>query len=175
MTNDPWGQANDGSAPAGDPFGQPSTGGGSYPRVYELFGELVLIKPIKIETVPSKHNEGQMVDRLTADTVVLTGEFAGEEYDGMHWYQAPIAGAGKTAMKQGVPAILGRVLRFPTAQDKKSGTYSTKEDVEAALANWKVGQPNIRFAWALEQFTEEDANIARAYIASKEAKKNPFG
>lgn len=180
MTIDPFAQPN--GAPSidpSDPFGQPAGGGGSFPKPAELFGELLLITPLAVESVPdtyAKNKPGepiQMKDRLTADTVVLTGERAGEEFDAMWWSQGPVVKAGQAALRKGVKAILGRLYRFPINEDKKAGKYTTRQDLEMALASWKPGMPNVRIAWALEQFTAEDAQIARAYLASKQP-VNPF-
>lgn len=169
---DPFAQAdgtpsvNPNADPVADPFSQP-VGGGEYPKIAELFGALIMLRPGEIKKVPDNFNKGQEVDQLTADTIVLTGERAGEEYADMWWNNAPIVKAARHAMKNGSPAILGRLYRYPTNDDVKAGKYKTREDVETALANWRPGTPNVRFAWVLENFTDADRQIALEYLASK--------
>lgn len=161
---------NPNAAPAGDPFDQPA-GGGEYPKPINLLGALLLITPVKIDTVADKFNTAvpnATTKRLSADTVVLTGDRAGESFSEMFWSQKPIVAAAETAMRNGVAAILGTLRRVPIGQDKKENKYPTLEAFEEALENWRPshGAP-IRSAWILERFTEEDAKIARDYLASK--------
>jgi hypothetical protein len=176
---DPFAQA-DGSTSinpnAGDPFSQPS-GGGSYLKPVDLFGALILLTPIKIEEVKDNFDKGadpKLVERLTADTVVLDGVHAGKEFDAMWWSNAPIVGSGKAALERRSGAILGRLFRFPIGEDKKAGKYQTPADIEAALTAWRPGMPNVRFSWKLAPFNPEDAQVARAYLASKQP-VSPFG
>jgi hypothetical protein len=175
MSADPFAQPNGSSATATiDPFGQPPTGGG-YPKVHELFDALVLITPIEVKLVKDnfkKDDPDAKVKQLTADLVILDGPRAGEEYDSMWLNQQPIVKAGEKALRHGIPSVLGRVHRYPTNDDKKAGKYTTREDIEAALASWRPGQPAVRYAWALSPFDESDAQKARAYLAGK---ASPFG
>lgn len=170
---DPFAQA-DGSAsinpntdPAADPFAQPG-GGGDYLKPIDLLGSLILLSPVKIESVPAyRDTSGKMVDRLSADTVVLTGKHKGESFDEMFWSQKPIVKAAAKAMRDGIPSILGTLRRVPIGQTKKDGTYSTHEAFEAALDAWRKGDPDIEYAWVLENFTDADRQIALEYLASK--------
>jgi hypothetical protein len=172
MSSDPFAQPSGNTATATiDPFGQP-TGGGTYPKVADLFDALVLLTPVKVETVPKYRGKpGETQDRLTADLVILDGPRAGEEYDSMWFGQIPIIKAAQTAMRKGVPSILGRVHRFPINEDK--GKYADRHALEAAIASWRpgAGEPPS-FAWALSPFDESDAQKARAYLAGK---ASPFG
>lgn len=180
MTQDPFGNAS--GDVAGDPFGQPEGGGGKYPKAEDLLGVLLMISPIEITNVPKPPKfggkPGEMVEQLTADTVVLPDSVddlaSAEEYHSMWWGQAGIVGAGKIAKRKGVPAILGRLWRFPVSEDKKDGTYHTRQDIEAAFVKFENRELKMppRFAWSLEKFSPEDAEIARAYLANK---KSPFG
>lgn len=137
------------------------SGGGSFPRALELLGELVMLTPIEIEKVPGYEGKG-MIDRLTADTVVLTGDRAGE-YPAMWWSQSPIVKAAATVLRRGNgDIILGRLWRFPQSSNKAK--YPTRQAIEEALANWRPGQPDVKYAWALETFTAEDAALATSYI-----------
>jgi len=175
MTNaiDPFAQA-DGSTSinpnAADPFGQPS-GGGDYLKPLDLLGALILLTPVKFEQVPAYQGKpGEMVTRLSADTVVLTGDHAGRDFDAMFWSQKPIVAAAEKAKREGIPALLGTLRRVPIGADKKGGAYDTHEKFEAQLEI----APRTQYAWVLEKFTAEDAQIARAYLASKQP-VSPFG
>jgi hypothetical protein len=158
------------SAPSGDPFSQPAQGGGTFPKVQELISELVMLTPKLIENVPDNFNKGKMVDRLTADLVVLTGERAGQAYPDMWFQQAPITKAGRKALDDNQRMILGRLRRFPVNEDVKAGTYPRGDwqAIETALLNWRPGTGvTIRFAVALDRYDEDDAAIARNYLNSK--------
>lgn len=176
QTTDPFAQAdgsvsiNPNAAPAADPFAQPG-GGGDYLKPIDLLGALLLLTPIEIKKVPPYRNPtGPVVDQLTADTVVLTGEHAGQEFDAMYWSQKPVIKAAARAMRDGIPAILGTLRRVPIGDDKKMGKYATLEAFEAALDAWRMGQPEIQFAWILENFTPEEGQIARDFLAKKTAR-----
>jgi hypothetical protein len=177
MTNlDPFAQA-DGSPSVNptDPFGQPSGGGGDFPKPAELNGCLLLLTPVKFEQVQAyQQAPGVMATRLSADTVVLTGLRAGESFDSMYWSQKPIVAAAEKAVRDKIPAILGTLRRVPIGADAKSGKYPTTEALEAALDAWRPGSAPIQFAWVLEKFAPEDAQIARDYLASKQP-VSPFG
>lgn len=156
----------DGSGTAAPPpqFAQPS-GGGVFPKPTDLVGELVMLTPVKVETVPGYEGRGT-VDRLTADTVVLTGARRGE-YPEMWWNQETIVKNGKSilrAAQTGAPVtpILGRIVRFP--QKGNRDKYPTPEAIEAALAAWRPGMPEIKFAWGLSRFSDEDMAIATAWV-----------
>lgn len=85
-TVDPFGEAAD------DPFSNPAPAGGKAPRVMDLPGRLVLIRPCSAttETVaahPSevKKNPGATQQRMTADLIVLDGgtiNFGGKPENG---------------------------------------------------------------------------------------------
>jgi hypothetical protein len=145
-------------------FAQP-TGGGVFPKPVDIVGELVMLTPVKIEQVPGYEGKG-FVDRLTADTVVLTGSRRGE-YPEMWWNQETIVKNAKSILRQAsqggqITPILGRLVRFP--QKNNRDKYPTPEAIEAALANWRPGQPDVKFAWGLSRFSDEDAQIATAWI-----------
>lgn len=183
MTNDidPFAQA-DGSQSAYpstflDPFGQPSGGGGDYPKAAELRGCLLLISPVKFEQVQAyQAAPGVMATRLSADTVVLTGDRAGEEFDEMFWSQKPIVKAAEKAQREGVASILGTLQRVPIGADAKSGKYDTYEKFEAYIDAWhpRLGGQPPQFAWVLAKFTPEERQIALDYLAKKNP-VSPFG
>jgi hypothetical protein len=172
MSSDPFAQPSGNIATATiDPFGQPTGGGGGYPKPIDLLDTLLLITPIKVEVERNQYNpEG--VKTLHADVVILDGPRVGEEYNDMWWNQTSVVKAAEAAMRAQVPSVLGRLRRFPMNEDKKAGKYATAEDIEKAFVTWKPGMANVRFAWALDKFTEDDARKARAYLAGK---ASPFG
>lgn len=167
MTQTATAPADPFATPSGDPFGQPAAGGGTYPKPQDLIGELVMLTPEKIETVADNFNKGNMVDRLTADTVVLSGDRAGESFDSMWWNQTSVVKAGAAALRKNQRMILGRLRRFPISEDVKAGKFNRGDwqAIETALANWTPKSPAVRFAVALDLFTDEDAAVARAYLA----------
>lgn len=151
---------SNGSAPA--PKFVSGSGGGNFPKATELFGELIMLTPVEVETVPGYQGKGT-TERLTADTVVLTGEHAGE-FPAMWWGQSPIVKAAQQVLRRGTgDIILGRLYRFPQTANKAK--FPTREAIEAGILAWRPGQPEVKFAWALETFTDEDQKIAEAYFA----------
>lgn len=137
------------------------SGGGTFPKAIELLGQLVMLTPIQVETVPGYEGKGT-TERLTADTVVLTGDRAGE-YPSMWWGQSPIVKAAKEVLRRGNgDIILGRLYRFPQTGNKAK--FPTRQAIEEALQNWRPGQPDVKYAWALEAFTPEDAELATRYL-----------
>ncbi len=137
------------------------SGGGTFPKAAELFGQLIMLTPIEIETVPGYEGKGT-TDRLTADTVVLTGDRAGE-YPSMWWGQSPIVKAAREVLRRGNgDIILGRLYRFPQTGNKAK--FPTRQAIEEGLANWRPGQPEVKYAWALETFTQEDAALATRFL-----------
>lgn len=149
----------DGTAPS--PKFVSGTGGGNYPKAADLYGALVMLTPVQVETVPGFEGKGT-AERLTADTVVLDGDFQGE-FPSMWWGQSPIVKAGKEALRRGDGSIiLGRLFRFPQSGNKDK--FPTREALEKAIASWRPGKPEIRYAWALEKFSDEDQALAQSYL-----------
>jgi hypothetical protein len=159
------------TAPA-DLFRSGTGGGGKYPKLEELEGKLILIKPELIEQVPKPAQfggkPGEMQDRLTADVVVFEDDGSYEEFDEMFLSQAGIVGAAKKCLKPGgKPFMLGRVSKVPSKIGKDQG-FDTTEKIEAGLAEWlkKGGKgPKPNFAWGLNDFDENtDLPMAMAYV-----------
>lgn len=174
QTTDPFAQPTapaKPAAPAGDPFGQPAAGGGNYPKPADLIGELVLIKPIKVEDQPKYRGKpGETQERLTADTHVLTGDYAGNVYREMWWTNAPVVKAGQTALRDGTPMVLGRLRTFPSGTEKKlPNGCQTWQEVQRELERFANRERDEKpgYAIGLENYTPEDAETARAYLASK--------
>jgi len=155
-----------------DLFG--SGGSGAYPKVDELEGKLVLLKPSKIEQVPKPQQfggkPGELQDRMTSDCVVFEDDGSYEVFDDMYFSQVGFVNPGKRALKPGAkPFVLGRVTMFPTGDQKKAG-IDTTEKLKAARQEWmdaiskgkKVQEP--RYAWGLGDFSDEDVAVAMQYV-----------
>ena len=177
---DPFAQAataEGNGQPAKDPFGQPATGG-NFPKMGDLFGCLLLITPITIKEVPDNFNKGKTKPQLTADVAVVAdnpdaeepNKWLGKTFPNMWINNGPIVQAGATALRDGTPAILGRLWRFPVSDEKDK--YADRFELEAAMAeaaaNWRPGQPplDFRYALSLEAYTDEEAQLARDFIAA---------
>lgn len=178
----PFQSASGTTVAVGNPFMQPASAGErKFPSMDDLYSRLVLMTPQKLEVVPKKeeHGGGEQ-ERYTTDVVVLDGghvEYGGEfdfgdlpcELDGMYIFNTPIIGALKGAHRKHT-AVLGRVWRVPVKANRDK--YPTREAIQAALDNWRIGMPKISFGWALGDFTQEDADLAMKYLDSKKA--DPF-
>ncbi len=183
---DPFGQA-DGSAPAGDPFGNAPKPDSNFLNANDLKpngmagtpGALVLLRvdTAKIESVPKPAEYGGgMQDRLSVDTAVLDGEHAGRSQDGMWLFNGAIVGAVKRAQKDGTRAILGRFAEVPSKIEKGNaekypgqGFATDVEDLPEAYAAFKAGKhrgekPNV--AVVLADHTPDDAVKAREFLAA---------
>lgn len=167
-----------------DPFSAPASGGAKYPKLEIrdddnqivkdpncLHGRLLMITPLKVETVPNRLSQvpGATQERVTADVVVLDdqtvygpssviGPPEGEleqvpaAFDGMYFSQAALVSQMRKATKANMAGadpkrmVLGRLKKEPP---KEKGRYPT---------------------WVLADPTEADKQLARNYLATK----NPF-
>lgn len=164
---DPFADPTD--ATDGDPFSQPAGGGGDYPKPdTDLIGELIMLTPSVIDIVADTYAKepGKTKKRLSATTVVLTGDLAGNQYEDMYWSQTGVVKSGETALRKNQKMILGRLQRVPIKDDVKSGKFAAGDSaaIEKALGNPKTAR-NTNYAIVLLPFTEEDAAVARAYLA----------
>jgi hypothetical protein len=155
-----------------DIFGPASGSGGNFPKVEDLNGKLILLRPSKVEEVPKPARfggkPGETVTRLTADvTVFPDGDGEPETFDDMYLSQVGIVNAGKRQLKPGgKPFVLGRVARVPSKIGKEQG-FTTTEEIEAGLkahfaSNGKKEKPN--FSFGLLDPTDEDKAQAMAFI-----------
>jgi len=183
---DPFGQA-DGSAPAGDPFGNAPKPDSNFLSKSDLVpngmagtpGALVLIRVdnAKIEEVdkPAEYGGGKQ-DRLSADTAALDGEHAGRTGEQMYYYNTAIVGAVRRAKKDNTRCILGRFIEVPSKIEKKNaekypgqGFATDVDDLPEAYEAFKNGKhrgekPNV--ALILADHTPDDAVKAREFLAA---------
>lgn len=159
-----------------DPFSAPASGGGKYPKLEIrdenneivrdddncLRGRLLMITPLKSEIVADKLSKtpGATQERITADVVVLDGSPIGPPegereatpaaFDGMYFSQKALVSQLRKALKANMAGadprrmVLGRLEKEPP---KEKGRYPT---------------------WVLRDFTPEDAQKARDYLATKD-------
>lgn len=178
--SDPFGGST--ATDTDDPFGQPSRSG-NFPKLPELFGKLLIIKPSKFEMVSKPERfggkPGEQVERMTADVVVFTGDQV-DEYDSMYLSQAGLVGAAKRNFKAGKPT-LGTVHIYPSklSSDKFPGGREQIESNPAMVAWIKAAQddPEIKaphnMAWGLEPATPEESRRAIEWWNNR-PKPNPF-
>lgn len=159
---------------ADDLFGAPSTG--AFPKVDELEGKLLLIKPEKIETVRNRFDKDgskPTVERATADVTVFEDDGTHETHTDMYLSQTVLLGACKSALKPGrKPMVLGRLVKVATKDtQEKLKIGVSPEDFTAARVEWlkKGGKgPEPRHVWLLADFSPEDAARAREFLASQD-------
>lgn len=153
-----------------DPFSSAGRGG-NFPKVEELEGRLVLVRPVKSEKVNGKFGEQT---RITADVHALddeSGEW--ETYEDMYLSQKGMVPALEKKLRPGTtkPFILGRIQMVPV-KDSKTITgkeIADTEELKDALAEWakKGGRgEKPRFAWVFGEFTDADAAKAREFISA---------
>lgn len=160
-----------------DLFAAPSSG--SYPKVDELEGKLLLIRPSEIETVRNRFDKDgskPTVERATADVTVFEDDGTEETYNDMYLSQTVLLNACKGALKPGrKPMVLGRLVKVATKDtaEKLKIDSSDPDAFATAREKWlrqggKGTEP--RHVWILQAFTSEDAAKARAFLA----KSDPF-
>ncbi len=153
--------------PSDDLFGRPTRG--AYPKLEELDGKLVLIQPSKVETVPGYKNVGT-TERITADVTVIDEDdpASSETISDMYLSQRGLVPMLKRCLKPGnKPFVLGRVAMSPTKDYKDDAEKAG--GMAALLESWakKGGKgEKPQFFWDLTDFTDEEANAARAWLAS---------
>jgi hypothetical protein len=157
---------------ADDLFGAAT--GGKFPKVEDLEGKLLLIKPDKIETVRNRFDKDgskPTVERATADVTVFEEDGTHETHLDMYLSQTVLLNACISALKPGrKPMVLGRLEKVATKDtQEKLKIDGTPEAFAAARAEWlKKGGKGTepRHVWVLATFTPEDAQAARSYLAT---------
>lgn len=144
-----------------DPFAAPAAIPSSFPTVASFRGRLVLIRPLKQETVPNNLGKpGDTQERVTADITVVDG-------------LGPVP-----QMKGNPPSPTGQMFQGPEFR----GTYLQSEVVVVQLADalrdrgMVLGridtktpgtQPMKGNPWGIIAPTEEDKQIARNFLATQ--------
>lgn len=152
-----------------DPFAAPTRS--AFPKLDDLDGRLLLIKPTKLERdVPGKFGKQ---DRITADVVVLDDPEEGvREIDKMYLSQKGIVGMLEGCLKPGKkPFVLGRLHRSPSGDSWRAKAEATEGGIDALIAEFfrKGGKgEEPQWYWDLGEFTPEEATIARNYLASND-------
>lgn len=155
-------------APSGDddPFSGPAPQRPKGPRLQEMYGRLILIRPKKVEEVPSKDPKraGEMVDRMTADVIVLDG--------------GPINYGGRPEDRPPVPH--NQVAQVPyVSADMFVSAVAIISQCRDALERRRQNRPGMVLGrlltgekksadfnapWLLQEATEPEKEIARAYL-----------
>jgi hypothetical protein len=142
-----------------DPWSTPAAIPSEFPTVASLRGRLVLIKPLKQETVPNNQGApGATQERVTANVTVVDG-------------LGPIP-----VMSRGVPT--GQLLAGPdfngmwiAAEVIVKQLAEALQTRGAVLARVNTPDPNAApgkgNAWGLIHPTEQDKQIARDYLAGR--------
>lgn len=173
-----------GAAEVTDPFNSPTSGGG-FPKLEDLEGSLVLIRPRAVVKVADRFHRPQngeaqrMKDRATCDVTVFSAEGGHQTFRGMYISQAGLLPQLQQILDDAdpnKPFVLGVVGMLPNKEAKAAGIL-TREDLKAALAAWvkrggKGDKPG--YFWALDAFTPEQANMARPVAVAMLNKANPF-
>lgn len=157
---------------ADDLFGAAS--GGKFPKVEDLEGKLLLIKPTEVKTVRNKFDktgEKPTVERATADVTVFEEDGTHETHYDMFLSQTVLLNACISALKPGrKPMVLGRLQKVATKEtQEKLKLDVTPEAFAEARAEWlKKGGKGTepRHVWILAEFSPADAMMARAYLAT---------
>lgn len=142
-----------------DPFAGPAPIPSTFPVVESFRGRLVLITPKSQKTVPNNlGNPGDTQEQVTADVTVVDGQgpiplfknrqatgqtLPGPDFPGMWLSSQVIVTQLQDALRSG-GMVLGRI------DTKTPGTMAVK------------GNP-----WGIIAPTEEDKNIARAFLANR--------
>lgn len=145
-----------------DPFASDLPQVSTYPKMDQLRGRLLLIKPSKLEenllSSFSKPGSPQYQDRVTADVYVVDGPpvegFDGEnEFLDMYFSQDRLVKQLKRNVLPGSKMLLGRLDTFKEGEPAKAGN-----------------------PWGLKDPTDDDRSLARTFWKARATTKpaNPF-
>lgn len=153
-------------ADGGDPFSGPAPQAPRGPRLRDMYGRLLLLVPLKLETgLPNRLQPGTTQDRMTADVIVLDG--------------GPIAFGGKPEDVPPVPHDKTAQVPHRTRSQYISSAGLISQSREA-LAKRAQGQPGMVLGrlstgtakeqgqnapWLLTPPTDADKALARQYLA----------
>jgi hypothetical protein len=161
------------SSPYEDLFDRPRSG--AFPKVEELEGQLLLIKPSKIETVRNqfdKDGSKPTVERATADVTVFADDGTHETFTDMYLSQAVLLKACQGALRPDrKPMVVGRLVKVATKDSReKLKIGESAEEFTAAREEWlkKGGKgPEPKHVWILQDFTDEDKARIVAFLESQ--------
>lgn len=155
-----------------DPFGDPIRTS-SFPKIPELWGKLIMVEPIKIESVPKPASfggkPGETQERLTADVTVIELDGTGTEYPDMFISQTGIVRPAKMYLRDRKP-MLGTVHFYPTRDSKDQ--FPDRESIEndPEMKRWlQLVQKNPKakapygYAWGMEVATAQERAAAGQY------------
>lgn len=126
-----------------DPFASPTSGVG----IAEFKDRLILFTPNEYHPrIMTKYGDSDAVD---TDMVILDGPDAPQEIDNRRIFQGVLVGSLKGRIGKNPNMVLGRIGTRPNGKD-----------------------PNGKPVWILNPPTDEDKQVARAYLESK--KTDPF-
>jgi len=139
-------------------------------------GRLLLIIPSRIETVPAYQRPGEMVDRMTADVVVLDG-------GPLHWGGAPnkrpaIPHTQVSQIPYRIDAMylsaVGVVNQCREALKRRAAGQTAGSMVVGRLSIGQAADPQKNPPYFLAVSTPEEKVIARTYWQHFLAAKDPF-
>lgn len=162
-----------------DLFGRPSP---TFPKVEDFENRLILIIPSEVQTVRNRFDKDgskPTVERATADVIVFEddGEVK-DEIEDMFLSQTVLLNACKSALKPGhKPMIFARLVKVPTKETVTALKIDdTPEAYAAAREKWLKGGgkgTEPKHVWVLAEYTDEEANYARRYLAKRDAFATP--
>lgn len=129
-------------------------GTSDFPRMADLRGRLLLIKPQKVETVASTQNPGTTFESVGCDVTVLDGgpvisqdpKTRGKVFDGHEFKNIGMAGM----------RVTGQLRSLVGGTDLVLGRLNTQQG---------AGAPAKGNAWGIEtDFTPQDAELATRYL-----------
>jgi hypothetical protein len=171
------------AAGADDPFGDPAPRS-NRPRLGDLYdrsdngagGRLLLIIPERIQQVPDMERPSELVDRMTADVIVLDG-------GPLHWGGKP---HGRPAVPHtkvdDVPfkiermfvSSVGIVNQCRDALKARQNGQTAGSMVVGRLSLGESKSPNRNAPYFLAKGTDQDKALARRYWQAHLAAANPF-
>ena len=157
-----------------DPFDAPgSKGAGKFPAMKQLKGRLLLIEPTRLDKqITSNLNPDKKVDRMSANVTVLDGDpitnVLDKDGDVVHEFDEPLAAPHTMEDMYISQTVLVNQLRK---------AYKAESKVLGRLVQLPAARPGENKAWAFEEPTDADKDIARGYLASEKAKgkDDPWG
>lgn len=167
-----------------DPFGDPNAGGCA-PKMEDLEGQLVLLRPRVVQMVPDKFHtpepgEAQRTKkRATADMTVFAADGSHTTYRNAFIGQVGLVSELERVLDDANPNrpfVLGVVGMLPNKASKSKG-IQTREALKEAVNAWvkrggKGDKPG--YFWGLDAASDAQKAVARPVAMAMMAKTNPF-